>query len=155
MGSGEVEGGLRTPHVNLITWQRAVWDTWGYRIRPTAWRGARSTRELKGPVFAPPPPPLHPPTRLLFSPTPPYLLWRAETGAHFSASPRSTKSPPSVGGSEICWGQISLEWNACVFTALPGSPRVRRGQRKWGRVEGRWGEGGGILLRALALRPTP
>lgn len=32
--------GLRTGHVNLITWPRAVWDTWGYRIRPTARRGA-------------------------------------------------------------------------------------------------------------------
>ena len=32
--------GLRTGHVNLITGPRAVWDTWGYRIRPTARRGA-------------------------------------------------------------------------------------------------------------------
>lgn len=46
--------GLRTGHVNLITWPRAVWDTWGYRIRPTAWRGARSTRELKGQCSATP-----------------------------------------------------------------------------------------------------
>lgn len=90
VGSGGPEGGLRTPHVNLITWPRAVWDTWGYRIRPTAWRGARSTRELKGPVFPPPDPPSFPtPTTHPATLQPhPYLLWRAGTGAHFSASPR-------------------------------------------------------------------
>lgn len=36
----QAPSGLRTGHVNLITWPRAVWDTWGYRIRPTAQRGA-------------------------------------------------------------------------------------------------------------------
>lgn len=50
--------GLRTGHVNLITWPRAVWDTWGYRIRPTARRGARSALDTKEPVFPPSAPPI-------------------------------------------------------------------------------------------------
>lgn len=46
--------GLCTGHVILITWPRAVWDTWGYRIRPTAWRGVCCALELKPPRSAPP-----------------------------------------------------------------------------------------------------
>lgn len=41
-----------------MTWPRAVWDTWGYRIRPTAWRGAPSVPKTKGLVFSLSAPPL-------------------------------------------------------------------------------------------------